>query len=72
MESNNKGQVITPRERQDEIDRSGMSGLAFARHYGIKYQVFVAWLLGSGVKVRRRIRPGLSFRVQSGTCWNSG
>ena len=47
LKTDNVGRVITPRERREEIlaefDRSGMSGLAFARHYGIKYQTFVAW-----------------------------
>ena len=47
LKTDNVGRVITPRERREEIlaefDRSGMSGLAFASHYGIKYQTFVAW-----------------------------
>lgn len=32
-----------------EFDASGMSGAAFARHYGINYQTFASW-----VQTRRR------------------
>ena len=43
------GRVKTPRDRQEsilaEFDRSGMSGIGFARHYGIKYPTFAAWVL---------------------------
>ena len=42
------GRVKTPRDRQElilaEFDRSGMSGIGFARHYGIKYPTFAAWV----------------------------
>jgi hypothetical protein len=42
------GRVQTPKDRRqeilDEYDRSGMTGRAFARHYGLKYQTFAAWL----------------------------
>lgn len=41
------GRVQVPLERReailDEFERSGMSGVAFARHHGIKYQTFAAW-----------------------------
>jgi hypothetical protein len=50
------GRVKTPVERQEEIlaefDRSGMSGMAFAAHCGVKYQTFVAW------RRKRRERQG--------------
>ena len=47
LKSDEKGRVRTPPEQRDallaEFDRCGMSGAAFARHCGIKYQTFVAW-----------------------------
>jgi len=43
-----KGRVRTPRERREalleEYERSGMSGLAFAEHTGIKYSTFASWI----------------------------
>ena len=42
------GRLQIPRERRDallaEFDRSGMTGAAFARHYGIKYTTFAHWI----------------------------
>ena len=41
------GRVTHTRQQReallDEFERSGMSGIAFARHHGIKYQTFAAW-----------------------------
>ena len=64
-----KGRVRTPLERREalleEYERSGMSGLAFAQHTGIKYQTFASW-----VQKRRRREfadqkaPGMSKPVQ--------
>jgi len=48
LKSDRLGRVQTPRERRlailEEFDRSGMTGRAFAKHYGLKYQTFAAWL----------------------------
>ena len=48
-----RGRVQITFERReallDEFDRSGMSGAAFAKHYGIKYSTFAYW-----IQVRRR------------------
>jgi transposase-like protein len=48
MKTDRLGRVKTPPERReallDEYERGGMSGKAFARHYGIKYQTFASWL----------------------------
>lgn len=42
------GRARTPRERRtlllEEFDRSGMSGAAFARHYGLNYPTFAGWI----------------------------
>ena len=42
------GRARTPRERRklllEEFDRSGMSGAAFARQFGINYHTFAAWI----------------------------
>jgi transposase-like protein len=47
LKSDKLGCVQVPPERReailDEFERSGMSGIAFARHHGIKYQTFAAW-----------------------------
>ena len=42
------GRVRTPRERREvlleEYERSGMSGIAFAEKYGIKYTTLASWI----------------------------
>ncbi len=47
LKSDKLGRVQVPPGRReailDEFERSGMSGIAFARHHGIKYQTFAAW-----------------------------
>ena len=47
LKSDKLGRVQVPPERReailDEFERSGMSGIAFARYRGIKYQTFAAW-----------------------------
>jgi hypothetical protein len=49
------GRVRTPRERQevvlDEFERSGMTGMQFSRHEGVKYPTLMNW-----VQRRRRER----------------
>lgn len=49
------GRVRTPREKQevvlDEFERSGMTGMQFARHVGVKYPTLMNW-----VQRRRRER----------------
>jgi hypothetical protein len=49
------GRVRTPREKQelvlDEFERSGMTGMQFARHVGVKYPTLMNW-----VQRRRRKR----------------
>ncbi|MDF1815608.1 MAG: hypothetical protein P1V20_25645 [Verrucomicrobiales bacterium] len=48
IKADSKGRLQIPVERRDallaEFDRSGMSGAAFARHYGIKYTTFAHWI----------------------------
>jgi len=55
LKTNRLGRVKTPKERReamlDEYERGGMSGKAFAEHYGVKYQTFASW-----VQKRRRQR----------------
>jgi len=45
LKSDKLGCVQVPPERReailDEFERSGMSGIAFARHHGIKYQTLL-------------------------------
>jgi transposase-like protein len=57
LKTDRLGRVRTPVERReallDEYERSGMSGQAFAGHYGIKYQTLASW-----VQKRRRERAG--------------
>lgn len=49
------GRVRTPREKQDELldgyERSGMTGMQFAKHVGVKYPTLMYW-----VQRRRRER----------------
>lgn len=51
------GRVRTPREKQeralDEFERSGMTGMQFARHLGVKYPTLMNW-----VQRRKRERQG--------------
>lgn len=51
------GRVRTPREKQeevlDEFERSGMTGMQFARHVGVKYPTLMNW-----VQRRRREQGG--------------
>jgi len=43
-----RGRVRTPRERREalleEYERSGMSGIAFAKEHGIKYTTLASWI----------------------------
>jgi transposase-like protein len=59
-----KGRVWTPAEKREEIlrefDRSGASGVEFARMIGVKYPTFAGWLRRRGARAagaRRRGRP---------------
>jgi hypothetical protein len=42
------GRVRTPREKQEavlnEFERSGMTGMQFARHVGVKYPTLMNWV----------------------------
>lgn len=57
LKTEQKGRVRTPAHRReaivDEFERSGMSGLAFAKQYGIKYPTLASW-----VQRRQRERTG--------------
>jgi hypothetical protein len=48
LKQDTAGRVWTPPERReallDEYERSGVSAPAFARHAGIKYPTFAAWM----------------------------
>lgn len=58
LKSDKLGRVQVPPERReailDEFECSGMSGIAFARHHGIKYQTFAAW------RQRRKKSPAVA------------
>ena len=47
LKQDERGRILMPAERReailDEFARCGMSGAAFARQHGIKYQTFMAW-----------------------------
>lgn len=47
LKTDKLGRVQVPPERReailDEFERSGMTGIAFAERYGIKYQTFASW-----------------------------
>lgn len=48
LKSDSVGRVQTPAEKRAEIllefDRSGASGVEFAKHIGVKYPTFAGWL----------------------------
>lgn len=62
------GRVRTPRERQDavtdEFERSGMTGMQFARHVGVKYPTLMNW-----VQRRRRERKDEAAKGGQGPQW---
>jgi hypothetical protein len=47
LKTDSVGRVQTPAEKRAEIlaefDRSGASGVEFARHIGVKYPTFAGW-----------------------------
>ena len=53
------GRVATPSDQREALlnlfEQSGMSGAAFARHYGLRYTTFANWR-----QVRRREQLGLA------------
>jgi len=55
LKSDSVGRVQTPAEKRAEIlrefERSGASGVEFAKHIGVKYPTFAGWLR------RRRLKP---------------
>ncbi|CAN5550870.1 hypothetical protein BH09VER1_BH09VER1_25140 [soil metagenome] len=57
------GRVRTPREKQEEVvegyERSGMTGMQFARHIGVKYPTLMYW-------VQRRRRERLEVEKTGG------
>ena len=57
LRSDSVGRVQTPAEKRAEIlrefDRSGASGVEFAKHIGVKYPTFAGWL-----RQRRLKAPG--------------
>lgn len=60
------GRVQTPAEKRAEIlaefDRSGASGVEFARHIGVKYPTFAGWLRGLPERHRPACRRTSSDR----------
>ncbi len=59
-----RGRVRTPPDRKAailaEFAQSGMTGMAFAAHVGVKYPTFAAWLR------QQRIQAGDTARPDSG------
>src|SRR5580700_10592682 len=59
-----RGRVLVSRERREwlleEYDRSGMSGVKFARYVGIKYSTLAYWL-----QRRRRHREREKFKQKA-------
>jgi hypothetical protein len=60
-----RGRVLVTRERRDvllaEYDRSGMSGVRFAKYVGIKYTTLAYWL-----KRRRRLGEREKLKAVAG------
>lgn len=62
------GRVRTPREKQeallDAYEGSGMTGMQFARHVGVKYPTLMNW-----VQRRRREQGGSDRSASSDSRW---
>ena len=62
------GRVRTSREKQEtvlnEFERSGMTGMQFARHVGVKYPTLMNW-----VQRRRREQAGPVQKTSSSSSW---
>jgi hypothetical protein len=62
------GRVRTPREKQevvlDELERSGMTGMQFARHVGVKYPTLMNWVQRRRREQREPAIPALAGRSQ--------
>ena len=66
LQVDEKGRVRTPRAKQeevlDEFERSGMTGMQFARHIGVKYPTLMYW-------VQRRNRERKESAAPAGPRW---
>ncbi len=66
LRTDTKGRVRTPAARReillDEFERSGLSGVAFSKVVGIKYQTFATWAR----KRRGRPSPGQPVATTKG------
>jgi hypothetical protein len=66
-----QGRVLVSRERREwlleEYDRSGMSGVKFARYVGIKYSTLAYWL-----QSRRRHREREKLLMKAGADTEAG
>jgi len=66
LKQDSRGRVRVPKERREtllaEFERSGMSGAAFARMAGIKYQTFANWRhqRRAAIKEAEELAPGVS------------
>lgn len=74
LKSDEKGRVQTPPARREEIldafERSGVSGVKFAKMAGIKYQTLASWVVrrrrereasGTSTSKTAAIRPPMRF-----------
>ena len=66
LKVDSQGRVQVPKKRREalleEFDRSGMTGAAFARHYGIRYTTFAYWLRARRIKQQQpRRKAGEKF-----------
>lgn len=62
LKVDSRGHIQIPPERRqallEEFDRSGMSGAAFCRHYGLKYNTFAHWIRARRKKQERKEEKG--------------
>jgi len=52
----------------DEFEASGMSGMAFAAHVGVKYRTFAVWVKQRHMKAGG-VAPLESSRLAGSCCW---
>ena len=60
LKQDGRGRVLVSRERREalleEFEKSGLSGVGFARMAGVKYATFASWIAAK--KRKRGKRPG--------------
>lgn len=67
LKQDGRGRVLVSRERREalleEFEKSGLSGVGFARMAGVKYATFASWIAAKKRKREREAAPGGVVRL---------